>query len=80
MNESPPSKEPASPRDRLTGPEVALVHPPFGPSGLPNLGLALLSAGIKGAGFVAGRTTGTSIWCSRCQDTTSNGGSKSTCT
>lgn len=26
---------------------VALVYPPFGPSGLPSLGLALLSAGLK---------------------------------
>ncbi|MCL4542996.1 MAG: RiPP maturation radical SAM C-methyltransferase, partial [Chloroflexi bacterium] len=31
---------------------VALVYPPFGPSGLPSLGLALLSAGIKARGHV----------------------------
>ena len=30
--------------------KVALVYPPFGPSGLPNLGLALLSAGVKERG------------------------------
>jgi ribosomal peptide maturation radical SAM protein 1 len=30
---------------------VALVYPPFGPPNLPNLGLALLSAGVKARGF-----------------------------
>src|SRR5919112_1227328 len=30
--------------------DVALVYPPFGPSGLPSLGLALLSAGVKSRG------------------------------
>jgi ribosomal peptide maturation radical SAM protein 1 len=30
---------------------VALVYPPFGPSGLPSLGLGLLSAGVKKRGM-----------------------------
>ena len=30
---------------------VALVYPPYGPLNLPNLGLALLSAGVKRRGF-----------------------------
>jgi len=30
---------------------VALVYPPYGPAGLPSLGLAILSAGIKSRGF-----------------------------
>ncbi|MBF0422355.1 MAG: RiPP maturation radical SAM C-methyltransferase [Magnetococcales bacterium] len=30
---------------------IALVYPPYGPSGLPSLGLGLLSAGIKKMGF-----------------------------
>jgi sterol 3beta-glucosyltransferase len=30
---------------------VALVYPPFGPPNLPSLGLAILSAGLKGRGF-----------------------------
>lgn len=32
-------------------PRVALVYPPFGPKGIPNLGLANLSAGLKRRGF-----------------------------
>jgi ribosomal peptide maturation radical SAM protein 1 len=37
--------------DRARDLKVALVYPPYGPSGLPSLGLALLSAGIKRLGF-----------------------------
>jgi hypothetical protein len=32
------------------GTSVALVYPPFGPAGLPSLGLGLLSAGLKQRG------------------------------
>jgi ribosomal peptide maturation radical SAM protein 1 len=38
-------------RDSRRGLKTALVYPPFGPSGLPSLGLALLSAGLKERGL-----------------------------
>jgi ribosomal peptide maturation radical SAM protein 1 len=31
--------------------QVALVHPPFAPAGLPSLGLGLLQAGVRGRGI-----------------------------
>jgi len=42
------AKESARPPGDIS---VALVYPPYGPAGLPSLGLAILSAGIKSRGF-----------------------------
>lgn len=36
----------------VASPRVALVYPPFGPPHLANLGIAVLSAGVKQRGFV----------------------------
>lgn len=45
--------EPIEPRVQSRGrkPRLALIFPPFGPSGMPSLGLGLLSARVKQAGY-----------------------------
>ena len=43
--------EPSGARPPGAAFRVALVYPPYGPSGLPSLGLALLSAGVKRLGI-----------------------------
>ena len=51
VGSSPDCQQLPAARAPGAGFQVALVYPPFGPAGLPSLGLALLSAGVKRLGI-----------------------------